>query len=302
MDRCTVTPDTTSRRGAAAGEVRTVTSCPNPARLREKRAKKSAPPFRSGGNVPKQRHTRRPLAIPSSPFVRSLRKRLAQLLRRERRLHVPEIRGDEFAARIAEIARNPRVRTILEVGSAAGEGSTEAFVAGIERNPSRPTLFCLEARRDRFEALAARYADRPFVRPYHASSVGRSGFASAEHVRSFYEITPTALNRYPLERVLGWLQEDLRTLAELDVEEDGIELIRREHGIDRFDVVLLDGSEFTAAAELDLVHGARYVLLDDINSFKNHLNCQRLLADPAYSLLAGNAKLRNGYAIFERAR
>lgn len=214
---------------------------------------------------------------------------------------MPEIVDDEFSARIREIAADPAVATILEIGSADGEGSTAAFVAGAEANPRPPMLFCVEARRDRYEALVRRCADRPFVRTYNVSSVGVDEFATEEHVRSFYEITPTALNRFPLDVVLEWRREDLRTILEDGVEQEGIERIKRENGIDRFDVVLVDGSEFTAAAELDRVDGARYVLLDDVNSFKNHYNCQRLLADPRYRLVAGNARLRNGYAVFARS-
>ena len=213
-----------------------------------------------------------------------------------------EISGDELAEQIARVAREPDVRTMLEIGSASGDGSTRAFVSGIERRPDGRMLFCLEAVKERFAELRARYADRPFVRAYNASSVPPERFAREEEVRGFYRVTPTKLNSFSLEQVLGWRAGDLAYLASAGIPLDGIELVKREHGIDDFDAVLIDGSEFTARAELDLVYGARYVLLDDINSFKNHYNCQRLLADPGYSLVVGNPRLRFGYAVFERVR
>ena len=213
-----------------------------------------------------------------------------------------EIADDELADRLMRLARDPGVRTILEVGSSSGEGSTAAFVRGAEANPSPPTIFCLETVADRFASLRARYAGRPFVRPYNVSSVPPEGFASEAEVRGFHRLLPSKLNTFPLEQVLGWRAGDLDYVKNAGIPLDGIELVRRENAVERFDVVLIDGSEFTGRAELDLVYGATYVVLDDINSFKNHFNCQRLLGDPAYALVAGNARLRFGYAVFERAR
>jgi glycosyltransferase involved in cell wall biosynthesis len=102
--------------------------------------------------------------------------------------------------------------------------------------------------------------------------------------------------------VLDWLQQDARQLEGSPVPENGIELIRREHGIDRFDAVLIDGSEFTASAELDEIYGARFILLDDVNSFKNYANYQRLLADDKYVLVSSDWRVKKGFAIFALAQ
>jgi hypothetical protein len=138
------------------------------------------------------------------------------------------------------------------------------------------------------------------VHAYNASTVNSSQYASEREVRDFYRAFATALNAFPLERVLGWRTTELAYLDSAGIEMRGIERIRREHGIECFDAVLIDGSEFTARVELELVHGARYLVLDDTNSFKNHANCGRLLADDDYELVAADARLRNGYAVFRR--
>jgi hypothetical protein len=64
--------------------------------------------------------------------------------------------------------------------------------------------------------------------------------------------------------------------------------------------VLIDGSEFTGRAELDLVYGARFLFLDDVVSFKNYHNFHRLHRDSAYQLRGSDPHLRNGAALFER--
>src|SRR6476619_2112534 len=83
----------------------------------------------------------------------------------------PEILHDELYDLIERLARDPRVGSILEIGSSAGQGSTAAFVSGIKDNPTRPTLFCIEISKPRFHALRETYATNPQVRPYNASSV-----------------------------------------------------------------------------------------------------------------------------------
>lgn len=81
--------------------------------------------------------------------------------------------------------------------------------------------------------------------------------------------------------------------------ENSIKIIKQENNIDLFDVVFIDSSEFCVNFNLDKVYGARFVLLEDINTFQNHKNHHRLLADPNYTLNAQNLSLRNGYAIFK---
>ena len=67
----------------------------------------------------------------------------------------PEIKNDRFYRLIAKVAATDGVYQILEIGSAAGDGSTEAFVLGALRNRLRPVLHCLEISRVRFAALCA---------------------------------------------------------------------------------------------------------------------------------------------------
>ena len=212
----------------------------------------------------------------------------------------PEIKDDEFYHVIQKLAEEEAVRTVLEIGSSAGGGSTEAFVKGLGRNGNHPRLFCMEVSKPRFDALRERYAEQTFVRCYHVSSIPIAQFPSEETVTEFYRTTRTGLNNYPLERVIGWLYQDIDYILAAGVPQDGIERIKRENQITTFDMVLIDGSEFTGEAELEQVYGAKLILLDDINGFKNYRNRQRLFADPTYSLVCENWGVRNGYAVFRK--
>lgn len=212
----------------------------------------------------------------------------------------PEIKDDQLYAVITRVASTPGVRHMLEIGSSSGAGSTEAFIAGAIANPDEPVLHCLEVSAARHEALVMRHARRRFVRCHHASSVALEGFATRDEVERFYLSVESKLRAFPLREVLAWLEMDMQYVATRDVPINGIRMIKDETGIDAFDAVLIDGSEFTAAAELREIYGARFVLLDDICTYKNHGNFRALAEDPAYRLLEQGSQPRNGYAVFER--
>lgn len=211
-----------------------------------------------------------------------------------------EISGDELYNIIKKLATESQISSVLEIGSSAGGGSTEAFVLGLQNNPHHPRLFCMEVSKPRFAQLQQRYSSESHVFCYNVSSVPVSRFPSEKEVELFYTWIPSALNYFPLERVLGWLRQDIAYVRDSGAHQNGIQLIKQEQEISTFDMVLIDGSEFTGMAELEEIYGAEYILLDDIDGFKNRNNYQRLMEDPAYSLLQENWGVRNGYAVFKK--
>jgi glycosyltransferase involved in cell wall biosynthesis len=212
----------------------------------------------------------------------------------------PEIKNDEFYLDIQKIARYANIKTVLEIGSSSGDGSTEAWVTGLRNNPNKPTLFCMEISQARFEALKEYYSHDDFVKCYNISSVSLTDFPSEEEIIDFYNDYESDLNYYQLEGVLSWLEEDKQYLESSGAIINGIGLIKEENNIEYFDAVLIDGCEFTGNVELEEVYGAKYILLDDICTFKNYRNHRRLFADPNYTLISKNPFVRNGYSIFRK--
>ncbi len=215
-------------------------------------------------------------------------------------LIAPEIKNDEFYSAIQRLAQRSDVRTVLEIGSSSGGGSTEAFVKGLRRNPNSPRMFCMEVSQARFAALKACYDNDSFVHCYNVSSIPVSNFPTAAEIEAFYDKYQTPLKNFPKQQVVGWLQQDIDYITATSVPDDGIQRIKAENQIDCFDLVLIDGSEFTGNIELDEVYGAKFILLDDICTYKNYFSHRRLLADPNYALIAQNTSLRNGYSIFRK--
>jgi glycosyltransferase involved in cell wall biosynthesis/predicted O-methyltransferase YrrM len=212
----------------------------------------------------------------------------------------PEIKNDEFYAIIQQLARTEDIQTVLEIGSSSGGGSTEAFVTGLRDNPNQPKLFCMEVSQTRFAELNKRYERESFVKCYNVSSVAIEEFPDRSEVIEFHENTTGNLKAYPLERVLGWLQQDIEYVKNSGVSANGIRQVKQDNQIEHFDLVLIDGSEFTGISELKEVYGSKFILLDDITTFKNYKNHQQLLQDPNYMLIGENATTRNGYSIFKK--
>jgi MoaA/NifB/PqqE/SkfB family radical SAM enzyme len=209
----------------------------------------------------------------------------------------PEIKNDEFYFEIAKLIKSEKIGTILEIGSSAGEGSTEAFVNNLKEDTK---LFCMEVSIPRFEKLKERYKENKNIICYNASSIPIDKFPKEEDIVKFYVTTKTVLNNYPLRQVLRWLKQDKTYIKNNKIEENGIEKIKSKNNIKNFDLVLIDGSEFTGKEELNKVYGSKFILLDDINSYKNIHNYSKLLGDDNYKLIKENRKIRNGYAIFRK--
>ena len=214
------------------------------------------------------------------------------------KINPPEIKNDEFHELIKKLSASEPLQYVLEIGSAAGDGSTEAFVTGLSQNPAAPTLFCVEISRTRFKVLKDAYKHLNFVKCYNMSTVGIDEFPTEQKVTEFYLQTKSALNQFQLSRVLEWLRQDIHYVSEAGVESGAIERIKKDYGISEFDLVLIDGSEFTGEAEFGKIYGAKIILLDDTNTYKNFAVRGRLLDDPNYELIADNQNLRNGYSAF----
>ncbi len=216
------------------------------------------------------------------------------------RVIAPEITSDAFYEMIKHLAATETLSSVLEIGSSSGGGSTEAFVSGLARNPGAPKLFCIEVSKVRFENLRDAYKSHPFVHCYNGSTVRADQFPSPETVTAFYHKIGANLRKFPLPLVLDWLRQDIQYVREAGVEAGMIEKIKADHGIETFDMVLIDGSEFTGEVEYAMIRGAGLILLDDTTTFKCYNVRQALLSDPMYDLIADDQVLRNGYSVFRR--
>jgi hypothetical protein len=158
------------------------------------------------------------------------------------RVIAPEIKADAFYDIIKRLAATETLETVLEIGSSSGGGSTEAFVAGLSQNLGSPKLFCIEISKPRFQQLQETYKSYNFVHCYNLSTVRADQFPTPEAVTAFYKEVPSNLRKFPLPSVLDWLHQDIRYVRDSGVEAGAIDKIKANHGVETFDMVLIDGS------------------------------------------------------------
>lgn len=211
----------------------------------------------------------------------------------------PEIVGDNLAELIAwhaERARGP----MLEIGSGSGRGSTLAFVRGMARAARPQPLHCIEIDHGRAEDVRALYRGIDNVTVHWACSVSPADYPLWDEVQAWMDAHPSPLDAHGKAAVLTWLLSDLDYLRTSGVRINAIAGIKRGLALEHFDVVLIDGCEFTGGAELAQVIGARVIFLDDVATFKCHGARAQLLADPRYSLAGQDLARRHGWSCFVR--
>lgn len=212
-----------------------------------------------------------------------------------------EISGDKFYTALNLLAGKEDVSNILEIGSSSGRGSTQALVEGLKHKQqfNSISLFTIEVSKQRHEELSNYYLDIPFIHCYHGSSVSVNELPSTSQVEYFYDNISCGLQKYSKQEVLRWLSQDIQYLVDHGHDKDDcISRIRSDHKIDNFDLVLIDGSEFSGIIELNKVMGAKYIALDDTNTYKCYEARKVLLEHPCYQLIEEDQALRNGYSIF----
>lgn len=215
----------------------------------------------------------------------------------------PQIINDELADWLTKLAARPDVNTVLEIGSSDGSGSTAAIVKGLLSKASPDwRMLCLEVSKPRFESLVKRYELlQPKMRFYNMASVIRDHAMRQSEIRRFLMEHPNLnISKYPGDTVVGWFYEESNYIIDNKIEEGGIERIKQENAVDKFDLCVLDGSAFCGMAELHQVWGAKIIVLDDTEDIKHAHSVDMLKNREGYSLIAGNPKLRNGFEIWER--
>ncbi len=214
----------------------------------------------------------------------------------------PEIVNDPFSRWISDICSRREVRSIIEIGSSSGDGSTQAILNGIKGRSdlSDMIICCFELSSIRFKNLEKNVSGFDVVYPYNLPSVASSEFPSEDDVKKFMVDYEGPLKSLPVDRVVGWLRQDIEYVRRSGADINGISAVKLRHNLKTFDAAIIDGSEFTGAVELRYLMGSKYILLDDTETFKCRLAFERLISDPRYDCIAYDPKLRNGYAIFER--
>jgi predicted O-methyltransferase YrrM len=201
--------------------------------------------------------------------------------------------GDAFGQAITAVVRTAGFRSVLEIGSFDGLGSTQVFIAALSDARS-PRMVCLETDEARFNALTANVAAVPWVVPVRQPSISLDSFTPAEFAGDVW-LSPHNHLRYPCEAVRGWWDS---TLAYYHEGREGF----LETTSESFDVVLVDGDEFSGYDDYRLAKDrCRCLMLDDVHhAYKCARAHYELKHSPEWRLVWESSLVRNGAAIWVR--
>lgn len=202
--------------------------------------------------------------------------------------------GDPFGRAIVQTIREHAYESVLEIGSMDGLGSTQVFIEAL-RHAGDPRLVCLETDPERFRHLAWVVREHAWVVPLRQPSISAASLTPRDFDRDVWE-SPHNHLRYPRDLVATWWDE---TLDQMRSGEAGF----LETNFDTFDVILIDGGEFTGYDDYRLAKGrCRCLMLDDVHhAYKCARAHAELAADSAWRLHWQSPHVRNGASIWLRA-
>ena len=199
--------------------------------------------------------------------------------------HLGQICNDEFSNDIRKYASDPNNKTFLEIGTWNGLGSTRAFSEGFAQRPQEDYVFySLECNADKCADAAKLYADNPRIHILNEVIWN-------QEPADFYDIFPQCKSNPLLQH---WHEVDMLNMQKCALFLDRPEIPKV------FDVLLLDGGEFTTYYEYQLLKDrCKILMLDDVDVDKCLKIVNEIKVDPSWRILK-HVKVRNGYLIAER--
>jgi hypothetical protein len=217
---------------------------------------------------------------------------------------MPEIvAADPLWNTICALVKKNRPKTILEIGSANGKGSTQAFITGIDQAKLRDEcrMFCVEANPDHFVQLTETVSQLPFVECINASSIPIGQYMSELQIEEFmgdhqHGYAFNIIRYHNIDTVKKWRNDEIEMILAYAIEQNGIATALEQTGGKGFDMVLIDGSAFTADVEFEMVCGANVIVMDDTHDIKCFNAMTKAFRTGKYTLLGGDSLWRNGFA------
>jgi hypothetical protein len=198
---------------------------------------------------------------------------------------------------LATLAEKAFLKQVLVIGAANAQ-PWNILPEYLERNINKPQLHCLEISKAAYEMQKQRFDNKSFIHCHYVSSVPLNVFPTESDIVRFYQQTPDKLKDYSLSTVLQWLRNNIAEMEASQIDVNGIQSILVLEKIDHFDMVIIDGREFTGYAELQQLIGSNLILLGCTRTFKNQQSLQLLMRDSNYKLLFSEPALGNGFAAF----
>jgi len=192
-----------------------------------------------------------------------------------------QVHDDCLSTWIKELCRDENNKVFLEVGTWNGLGSTRVFVDAL-KDRTDTTFYSLECNGEKSAHARKFYEGVANVHILNEILVELTP-------EQLYEVFPEAKDDPEFNR---WNTVDIENMKECKV----------FSAADTFDVVLLDGGEFTTYHEFQHIKDkCRYLLLDDTNTNKCKKIVEEVKAHPeTWKIVGEEQNVRNGIMMLQR--
>lgn len=196
-----------------------------------------------------------------------------------------QISNDKLSSIIYQLSSNRNIKTYLEIGTWNGLGSTKAFVDGFKKRTDDYIFYSLECNKDKSLFAKNLYKNNNKINILNE-------IIWNEIPDNFYKIFPQCLSN---KKYKQWNDVDIINMKKCNKFLDRIDLPKI------FDVILLDGGEFTTYHEFQLLKDrCRLLLLDDTNTDKCKLIVKEIKENKQWKILKEDINERNGFLIAQK--
>jgi hypothetical protein len=194
-----------------------------------------------------------------------------------------QICNDGFSKEIEKYASNLNYKTFLEIGTWNGLGSTKAFSIGFKNRNDNYIFYSLECNKDKSNDASKLYLDNDKINILNEVIWN-------EEPDDFYKIFPEINNN---DLYNHWNNIDIINMKKCNL------FLNRQNLPNIFDVILLDGGEFTTYYDFqNIKNRCKILMLDDTKTNKCNLIVKELISDSKWKIIKQENE-RNGYLIAE---
>jgi len=207
----------------------------------------------------------------------------------------PEVTlNDEFGKTLYKVISKFTPKSILEIGSGSGNGSTKCITKSIIDNNIKTKLTCVEAYNPNFLDLIENTKSYEFVECFNQNTLSYETFLPKDFDKDVWECEYNKL-RYTKDVVYQWYVRDVVMMKETS--NGFLDNMTTEF----WDIVLIDGGEFNGYSEYSLLKDKTNIfLLDDVHhAYKCNQVYNELLTSDKWELLFNLPHVRNGAAGFK---
>jgi hypothetical protein len=197
--------------------------------------------------------------------------------------NIGQISDDSFSEWIIKLTKDTNNKNILEIGTWNGLGSTKQFVNTLRKRKDNYIFYSLECNKDKCKNAQELYKNDENI--FILNEVLWN-----KEPNDFYSIFPEIKTSDLYKK---WNEVDLINMKKCKL------FLERENLPEIFDIVLLDGGEFTTYFEYKILKNrCKYLLLDDTNVNKCKLIVKEIKNNKnEWEILEENKKTRNGFMI-----